>query len=128
MAEDGGSRDDRALADGSYAVTLSPLGDTIVCRPDETVLGAILRTGAKIGFGCRCGGCCSCKMRVISGRVDHGRCSAAVLTKEEKEGGSFLSCQARPISDLTIALTERNKYRRPMTPWLSGASYRSRSM
>jgi len=94
-----------------------------MCRPDETVLGAILRGGAKIVFGCRGGGCGSCKMRVISGRVEHGRCSAAVLTEEEKEKGSFLSCQARPLSDLTVALTARNKYRRPMAEWLSGKAY-----
>ena len=110
MAEDQG---------GSYAVRLSPAGDTVACLPDETVLSAILRAGATIVFGCRGGGCGSCKMHLISGRVDHGRCSAAVLTEEEKEGGSFLSCQARPLGDLTIALTAVNKYRRPTLPWLS---------
>lgn len=123
MAEDQGSGGSRAPHDESYAVRLSPLGETIMCRPDETVLGAILRGGAKIVFGCRGGGCGSCKMRVISGRVEHGRCSAAVLTEEEKEKGSFLSCQARPLSDLTVALTARNKYRRPMAEWLRGKSY-----
>jgi ferredoxin len=123
VAEDQGSGGSRAPHDESYAVRLSPLGETIMCRPDETVLGAILRGGAKIVFGCRGGGCGSCKMRVISGRVEHGRCSAAVLTEEEKEKGSFLSCQARPLSDLTVALTARNKYRRPMAEWLSGKAY-----
>ena len=123
MAEDQGSGGSRAPHDESYAVRLSPLGETIMCRPDETVLGAILRGGAKIVFGCRGGGCGSCKMRVISGRVEHGRCSAAVLTEEEKEKGSFLSCQARPLSDLTVALTARNKYRRPMAEWLSGKAH-----
>jgi len=105
---------------GSYAVRLSPLGETIACRSDETVLSAILRAGSTIVFGCRGGGCGSCKMRLTSGTVEHGRCSAAVLTEEEKESGSFLSCQARPLSDLTIALTASNKYRRPMMSWLSG--------
>jgi CDP-4-dehydro-6-deoxyglucose reductase, E3 len=123
VAEDLGSGGGRAPHDESYAVRLSPLGETIMCRPDETVLGAILRGGAKIIFGCRGGGCGSCKMRVISGRVEHGRCSAAVLTEEEKEKGSFLSCQARPLSDLTVELTARNKYRRPMAEWLRGKSY-----
>ena len=123
MAEDQGSGGSRAPHDESYAVRLSPLGETIMCRPDETVLGAILRGGAKIVFGCRGGGCGSCKMRVISGRVEHGRCSAAVLTEEEKEKGSFLSCQARPLSDLTVALTARNKYRRPMAEWLSDKAH-----
>ena len=97
---------------GSYTVSLSPLGDAVVCRGDESVLAAILRSGAKVVFGCRGGGCGTCKMRLISGAVDHGRCSAAVLSHEEKAAGAFLSCQARPLSDLTVELTAANKYRR----------------
>jgi len=77
------------------------------------VLSAILRSGAKVVFGCRGGGCGTCKMRLISGRVDHGRCSAAVLSEDEKGAGSFLSCQARPLTDLTVELTATNRYRRP---------------
>jgi ferredoxin len=73
-------------------------------------------------FGCRGGGCGTCKMRLISGRVDHGRCSAAVLPETEKREGSFLSCQARPLSDLTVALTQANRYRQPSISWLVAES------
>ena len=104
---------------GRYAVTFGPAGDTVECRGDETVLAAILRSGAKVVFGCRGGGCGSCKMRLISGRVDHGRCSVAVLSHEERGAGVFLSCQARPLSELTVELTAANRYRRP------SAGYRS---
>ena len=76
------------------------------------MLAAILRAGAKVHFGCRGGGCGACKMRLVVGRVDHGRCSVAVLTEEEKRAGAFLSCQARPLTDLTIELTATNRYRR----------------
>jgi hypothetical protein len=37
--------------------------------------------------------------------------------KEEKENGSFLSCQARALSDLTVELTGANQYRGPMAAW-----------
>jgi ferredoxin len=94
-----------------YTLTLNPVGDTITCRPGETVLTAILGSGASVMFGCRGGGCGTCKMRLISGRVEHGRCSAAVLLEEEKASGRFLSCQARALSDLTIELTPANRYR-----------------
>jgi hypothetical protein len=53
---------------GSYAITLGPIGDTVVCRREETVLSAILRSGAKVVFGCRGGGCGTCKMRLLSGQ------------------------------------------------------------
>jgi ferredoxin len=67
-------------------------------------------------FGCRGGGCGTCKMRLSSGRIHHGRYSAAVLTVEERASGWFLSCQARALSDLTIELTAANKYR-VLTSW-----------
>lgn len=117
MTADQRSRDGRPRDVESYAITLSPIGDTVVCRPDQTVLSAILQSGAKVVFGCRGGGCGTCKMRLISGTVDHGRCSAAVLREEEKENGSFLSCQARALSDLTVELTATNRYRGPMAAW-----------
>jgi CDP-4-dehydro-6-deoxyglucose reductase len=99
-------------ADGSYTVRLSPPGDAVACGRVETVLAAIMRSGATVMFGCRGGGCGTCKMRLISGRVDHGRCSAAVLPDTEKRAGAFLSCQARPLSDLDVELTEANRYRK----------------
>ena len=94
-----------------YTITLNPVGDAVPCSLEETVLTAILASGASVAFGCRGGGCGACKMRATSGHVDHGRYSAAVLLKEEKESGWFLSCQARPLSDLTIELTTANRYR-----------------
>jgi len=94
-----------------HRITLSPPGDTVPCDPDETVLTAILRAGASIRFGCRGGGCGVCKLRVLSGSVEHGRCSAAVLTEEEKAAGWTLSCQARPLGDLSIEVTAANRYR-----------------
>ena len=80
------------------------------------MLAALLRSGARVVFGCRGGGCGTCKMRLVSGRVDHGRCSAAVLSDDERESGWFLSCQARALSDLTVELTPANKYR-VLTSW-----------
>ena len=99
-----------------HSISLIPVGDIISGRSGETVLAAILRSGASVAFGCRAGGCGVCKMRLTSGQVDHGRCSASVLTGEEKESGLFLSCQAAPLSDLTIELTQANKYR-VLTVW-----------
>ncbi len=96
------------------------MGDTVSCTAEETVLAAILGSGASVRFGCRGGGCGTCKMRVLSGQVVHGRCSAAVLPEEEKQSGWFLSCQARARSDLTIELTVANNYR--LLTWWPGLS------
>ena len=103
-----------------YTLTLSPVGDPVPCDPGETVLAAILGSGASVMFGCRGGGCGTCKMRMISGLVEHGRCSTAALSKEERKSGWFLSCQARALSDLTIELTAANRYR--VLTWWRGRS------
>jgi ferredoxin len=96
---------------GVFTITLTPVGHTITCGPDDTVLAAVLRSGASVTFGCRGGGCGTCKMRLTDGRVEHGRCSVAVLPGEDKAGGWFLSCQARPLADLTVELSPANRYR-----------------
>ena len=106
----------RLAAAGVYTITLDPVGVVVACGAEESVLAAILRSGASVVFGCRGGGCGTCKMRLISGQVEHGRCSAAVLPEEEKTYGWFLSCQARALGDLTVALTPANKYR-GLTAW-----------
>ena len=94
-----------------FTITLTPVGNTVTCDHDDTVLAAILRSGASVMFGCRGGGCGTCKMHLIAGCVAHGRCSVAVLPEEDKARGWFLSCQARPLADLTIELLPANKYR-----------------
>jgi ferredoxin len=106
----------RSSGAGGFTLTLNPVGDAIACGSEDSVLAAILRSGASVAFGCRGGGCGTCKMRLISGHVEHGRCSAAVLPEEDKQSGWFLSCQARALGDLTIDLTAANRYRGP-TAW-----------
>jgi ferredoxin len=105
---------DRCVGE-AYTITLLPMAETLICGRGETVLSAILRSGARVVVGCTGGGCGVCKMRLISGRLDRGRCSVAVLSEEEKREGFFLSCQAKPLSDLTIQLTEANRYRKTAT-------------
>jgi hypothetical protein len=55
-------------------------------------------------------------MRLSSGQVEHGRCSTAVLTEEEKTDGWFRSCWARALADLAVALAPANTYR-GLTAW-----------
>jgi CDP-4-dehydro-6-deoxyglucose reductase, E3 len=99
----------------TYTITLLPMGERLPCAPEETVLGAILRSGARVYYGCTGGGCGVCKMRLMSGQLDYGRYSVAVLSEAERREGFFLSCQAKPVSDLTIELMAANRYRKAAT-------------
>ena len=110
-----GGRPHIADVSETYTITLLPMGEALPCPQGETVLSALLRSGARVVFGCTGGGCGVCKMRLISGHLDYGRYSIAVLSAEEKREGFFLSCQAKPVSDLTIQLTEANRYRKVAT-------------
>lgn len=96
----------------TYTIKLAPVGEEIVGSKHETVLEALLRHGFRVFYGCTGGGCGTCKMRLISGRVDYGLYSKAVLSDEERQENHFLSCQARPLSDLEIEITEENRLRR----------------
>jgi ferredoxin len=115
IASRSGGRPDVADVSETYTITLLPMGEVLPCARGETVLGAILRSGARVYYGCTGGGCGVCKMRLISGHLDYGRYSVAVLTEAERREGFFLSCQAKPVSDLTIQLTEANRYRKVAT-------------
>jgi CDP-4-dehydro-6-deoxyglucose reductase len=99
----------------TYTITLLPMGERLPCARDETVLGAILRSGARVYYGCTGGGCGVCKMLLLSGQLDYGRYSVSVLSEEERRQGFFLSCQAKPVSDLTIQLIKGNRYRKVAT-------------
>lgn len=87
-------------------ITLSPSGHAFQAEDDETVLEAALREGYRLPYGCRNGACGSCKGKVISGSVDHGKAQESALSETERALGQTLFCQARALSDLLIECRE----------------------
>lgn len=67
----------------------------------ETVLDAGQRAGLELPFSCAAGMCCTCRCRVVEGRVDMD--ANFSLEPWELEAGFILSCQARPTTE-TIEL------------------------
>lgn len=90
----------------SHQVNIQPSGHQFVCKEDETILQAALNAGIGLPYGCRNGACGSCKGRITSGSVDHGRAAPATLTEEEKARGFALFCCAKPATDVTIEARE----------------------
>jgi ferredoxin len=77
----------------------------ITSYPGETVLDALKRTGNAIRVGCRRGGCAICKVEVVEGSYEYTRPIAdKVLTEDEVERGTCLTCRAVPTSDLEVSL------------------------
>ena len=66
----------------------------------ETIVDAALRAGRDPPFSCRAGMCCTCRARLIEGRVE----MAANYSLEpwETEAGYVLTCQARALTERVV--------------------------
>ena len=84
--------------------TLTVDGRRLDCRPEETVLDALLRHGLSASFSCRQGVCQSCIIRAVNGRPDDQ--STRELKDTLAAQGYFLSCQCKPKNDLELALND----------------------
>jgi NAD(P)H-flavin reductase/ferredoxin len=89
-----------------HQVQLTPDGRSFAVQPGETVLGAALRQGVRLKYGCLHGNCSSCKYLLIDGEVDFGIASPYSLPPGEREDGWALLCCATPLCDLEIQSSE----------------------
>jgi ferredoxin len=88
----------------SFKITLMPFNRAFECEEDESILVAGLRAGFNLRFGCKEGGCGSCKARIISGDTETNGGTSFALMDFEKEEGYALLCSTLPLSDVTIEL------------------------
>ena len=72
--------------------------------PGETLLAAALRQAVGLPYGCRNGTCGSCAALLIGGRVTYPSGKTEGLAG--KPAGSCLTCQAVPLSDIVLQVTE----------------------
>lgn len=87
----------------SHTVYLADRPLSFAVENGESVLQAGLRQGLALPFGCQSGGCGSCRVRLLEGRVDYALPPPA-LSAAEVEAGYILMCLARPASDLKLEL------------------------
>ncbi len=66
-------------------------------KPGETIIDGALRMGIEAPFSCKGGMCCTCRARVVSGKVDMAVNYS--LEPWEVEAGYVLTCQSRPKTD-----------------------------
>jgi CDP-4-dehydro-6-deoxyglucose reductase len=86
----------------AFQVTVQPSGRTFMVERDEPILGAAIRQGIGLPYGCKDGACGSCKSRLVEGRVIHGAHQQKALSAEEEAAGWILTCQGTPQSDVVI--------------------------
>ena len=70
-------------------------------NPGESVLDCLIREGVGVEYGCKSGGCQSCKMKVVSGAPTEQ--SQTGLDDAAKAQNYFLPCICMPEQDMEVA-------------------------
>ena len=86
----------------SFNVTVQPSGRTFTVNADEALLGAAIRQGIGLPYGCKDGACGSCKCKKLEGTITQGTHQLKALSLEEAESGFILTCCATAHSDLVL--------------------------
>lgn len=82
-------------------ITVQPFGHVLDYEEGETVLEAALRNNLLLKYGCKHGGCGTCKVLLLEGDVDeHG--SSFALTPEDRANGLILACASTPVEPCVI--------------------------
>lgn len=86
----------------AHRVQVADTGQSFEVSADQTILTAALEAGVPLAHDCQLGGCGTCRIKLLDGRVRYAEFPLA-LTPEEESAGYALACQAQPQSDLVIA-------------------------
>lgn len=89
----------------SFEIRVAPFDCSVQCAAGQTVLSAVLASRKFIRYGCKNGGCGSCRLRVVDGDVEQ-RGLPFGLTDADRASGWVLACTAVPMSDCVIDVDE----------------------
>jgi ferredoxin-NADP reductase len=90
---------------GPATIRIAESGAVLDVRPRETILEALERNGYEPDFSCRSGSCGTCMLRMVAGKVSPPVGDVNnVLSPAERAEGYVLSCTARPVGQVTLAL------------------------
>ena len=85
-------------------IRFDTLGDGLAVHAewDDTILDALLRSGAAVPFYCRAGLCGQCRSILVSGEVEDVGASPQLLTPAQRQQGEILLCRCRAVTDCEI--------------------------
>jgi NAD(P)H-flavin reductase/ferredoxin len=102
----------------SFEVRVAGRDVTFACGAEETILDAAERAGLSIPYSCRKGVCHTCEGTLVAGEVQVR--SRRVAGRAE----AVLMCQARPRSDVDVALKRVERSAPPLRKTLAASVYR----
>ncbi len=93
----------------SSDVTVICDGDEVLIqlKPEQTVLEGALAAGIDAPYACQGGSCCTCRAKLIEGKVQM-KVNYALLESEVKEG-FILTCQAQALTPTLIVDYDRGR-------------------
>ena len=84
----------------SVKVILDGNSHEITVNEGETILEAAINAELDPPYACRVAACCSCKAKLLEGRVEMD--DDEPLTQEEIEEGFILTCQSHPKTERCV--------------------------
>jgi len=66
----------------------------------EAIIDAAIRAGRSLPYSCRGGMCCTCRARLVEGRVEMAVHYS--LEPWELQAGYVLTCQSRPMTERVV--------------------------
>jgi ring-1,2-phenylacetyl-CoA epoxidase subunit PaaE len=96
--------------DAAKAIKLTVVLDgkqhDLALGPDEHVLDAALNAGLDLPYSCKAGVCCTCRGKVLEGRVEMDK--NFTLESDEMAQGFVLTCQAKAMTQrLVVSFDDR---------------------
>jgi len=88
-----------------YTIRIDQRDIEFTCDAGQSVLDGALAAGYEIPYSCRTGICGSCRGKIVAGET-RGGSGEGVLGEDERREGAVLLCQARPCSDLDVAVRD----------------------
>lgn len=88
-----------AVAAG-FTISLSKLGDTFACAPEQSILAAAVAAGLRLPASCSTGLCGTCKTKKLSGEVSMQHKGG--IRQREIDQGWVLPCCSVPLSDVVL--------------------------
>jgi NAD(P)H-flavin reductase/ferredoxin len=85
-------------------VKVVPFDRIFPCGDNHSILKAALTHGHFLRYGCKHGGCGTCKVVLIDGDVEDSGSSYALASAERSQGW-ILACSSRPLSDCVIDIS-----------------------
>ena len=88
------------------SITVLPFGETFEVKPGETALSSILRNGRFVKYGCKHGGCSTCRAVLVSGECRLGDNTSFSLSDADRHNGIVLLCSSYPEAEVVVDVTD----------------------